>query len=77
MAMDKTILGTLINTKLSTLSESEKRNSNKVWEAVADAIISHIKENAELASLPVSGITISPGAVLTQGSTTGGTGKIS
>jgi len=77
MAMNKTTLGSLINSKLNVLSEEEKRNNTKVWEAIADAIISHIKDEAEISSLTQSGITISPGAVITQGSTVSAKGKIS
>jgi hypothetical protein len=77
MAMDKDTLGTLIKTKVDALSDTEKQTDIKVWSAVADAIISHIKSNAEIGALTQSGITISPGAVITQGTTVQSTGKIS
>lgn len=77
MAMDKDTLGSLINTKVNALSEDDKKVGLKVWTAVADAVISHIKSNAEIGSLTQSGITISPGTVITQGSTVQSTGKIS
>ena len=78
MAMDKDILGTLIKAKVDLLSDSEKKVDIKVWSAVADAIISHIKSNAEIGSLTQNGISVSPpSAVISQGATTPATGKIS
>ena len=78
MAMDKDTLGTLINSKVDALSADDKKVGLKVWSAVADAIISHIKSNAEIASLTQAGITVSPpSAVITQGATTPASGKIS
>lgn len=78
MAMNKDTLGLLIKTKVDALSDTEKQTDIKVWSAVADAIISHIKTNAEIGSLTQSGITVSPpSAVITQGTTVSATGKIS
>lgn len=76
--MNKDTLGLLIKTKVDALSDTEKQTDIKVWSAVADAIISHIKTNAEIGSLTQSGITVSPpSAVITQGTTVSATGKIS
>lgn len=78
MAMDKDILGALMKTKVDALSDTEKQTDIKVWSAVADAIISHIKSNAEISSLTQSGISVSPpSSVLTQGTTITAIGKIS
>lgn len=78
MAMDKDTLGALIKTKVDALSSTEKQTDIKVWTAVADAIISHIKSNAEISSLTQSGISVSlPSSVISQGSTVTATGKIS
>ena len=78
MAMDKNILGALIKTKVDALSDTEKQTDIKVWTAVADAIISHIKSNAEISSLTQCGISVSPpSSVLTQGTTITAIGKIS
>ena len=78
MAMDKDVLGTLIKTKVDALSASDKKVDIKVWSAVADSIISHIKSSAEIGALTQSGITVSlPSAVITQGATAPATGKIS
>lgn len=76
--MNKDTLGALINTKVNALSDDDKKVGLKVWTAVADAVISHIKSNAEIASLTQSGISVSPpSAVITQGATAPGSGKIS
>ena len=76
--MNKDTLGALIKTKVDALSDTEKQTDIKVWSAVADAIISHIKTNAEIGALTQSGITVSlPSAVITQGATVQSTGKIS
>lgn len=83
MAMDKTALGNLIKSKIDILSAEEKQQEIPVWTAVAEAIIDHIKSNAEIAALTQSGIVAGGGAgapatITQQGATESGqTGKIS
>lgn len=78
MAMNKNQLGNEIKSKLDSLSDSEKRDPSQVWVKVAEAIIDHIKNEAEIDSLLISGITVSPpSTVITQGQTNPGQkGKI-
>lgn len=78
MAMNNSQLGSEINSKLNTLSEAEKRDATLVWVKIAEAIIDHIKNNAEVGSLTQSGISVSlPSTVITQGQTTPAQGVIS
>lgn len=68
--MNKSTLASEIKSKIDSLSEEGKRTDINVWTAVAEAIIDHIKNNAEIASLTQSGISVSPpSAVITQGQT--------
>lgn len=77
MSMNNSQLGSEINSKLNTLSEAEKRDATLVWVKIAEAIIDHIKNNAEIASLTQSGISVSPpSAVITQGQTVQAQGVI-
>jgi hypothetical protein len=58
MAMNKDTLGALITAKVDALPPTDQKVSVKVWTAVADAIIEHIKSNAEIGSLPIETGTI-------------------
>lgn len=79
MAMNKSSLGSLIKSKIDQLSTEEQLQDISVWTAVAEAIIDHIKSDAEIASLTQSGISVAPpSSVITQGETSPGQkGKIS
>lgn len=46
MPMNKELLGTEIKAKIDMLSPAEKQTDIRVWTAVAEAIIEHIKNNA-------------------------------
>ena len=79
MAMDKDTLGALIKAKIDLLSATEKQTDIKVWTAVAEAIISHIKTNADVKigiALSASGIVTSPGASMTSTGATTAKGQI-
>lgn len=80
MAMSKSTLGSNIKSKISSVTSKPGDSSYEldVWTAVAEAIVSHIKDEAEIASLTQSGITVSlPSAVTSQGATVSAKGKIS
>lgn len=67
----------MIKLKLDSLSEADKRDPSKVWVEVAEAIIDHIKNNAMVDSIPLTGISVSPPSfVTTQGQTVPTEGKI-
>jgi hypothetical protein len=77
MAMDKDTLGALIVSKINSLTASEKKTDLKVWTAVGEAIIDHIKSSAEINPLSQSGIIIAGSATITaQGQTVKAGGKI-
>lgn len=58
MALNATQLGTLIDSKIQTLSETDKRDSLKVWTEVAKAIVEHITQNAEVTTTVSTVVTI-------------------
>jgi CRISPR/Cas system endoribonuclease Cas6 (RAMP superfamily) len=78
MALSKIALGALIDFKVNALTDAEKTQSLAVWTAVADAVIQHFKDEAEIASLTQSGIVVVGSATVSaQGATVPAKGKIS
>lgn len=76
--MNSNQLGSQIVSKLNSLSDESKRDASQVWQSVAEAIIDHIKNNAEIASLTQSGIVVVGSAsVASQGKTVPAQGVIS
>jgi hypothetical protein len=66
MAMSKTVLGPLMKSKIDALSDEDKADRDKVFEALADAVITHISTTAQIAGIivtvvSVSGVTTGPG----------------
>ncbi len=78
MALNKAVLGALITSKVAALTEAEKTQATAVWTAVADAVIEHFKDEAEIGALLQSGIVVVGSATVSnQGSTVPAKGKIS
>ena len=64
MALDKTVLGPLI--KASVDAVADKTDRDALYEAIADAVIQHIKTAAQISGIvvtvtTVSGVTPGPG----------------
>jgi hypothetical protein len=55
MAMSKQILGAAMKSKMDELTDEEKADRSKTFEALADAIIDHIKTYASVA-VPAAGL---------------------
>lgn len=76
MSMDASKLGKEITDKVNELDEKGKQ-SEQVWNKVAEAIVAHIKDNAEIKSIPLQGIVVTPpSTVASQGTTTQSKGMI-
>ena len=76
MAMSKTVLGPLLKAAIQSLSPEDSVNGDKIYEAMAGAIIDHIKTAAQISGVCV-GLVAPPGggavtgtAVLPPGSIT-------
>lgn len=75
MALSKTVLGPLLKSKIDALSDNDKRDRDMVFEAMADAIITHIV-SAGLVTVVVASVTgVTPGGGASGPGT--GTGTIS
>lgn len=77
MAMDKDRVGAAAAAAVALLSTADKRDPVKVYTAILGAMITEIKDHATVAPIVQSGISISPGTVVTQGETVETSGVIS
>jgi hypothetical protein len=55
MAMDKVTLGTLIKTKVRALSAAEAQDPDLLFQALADAIITHLQTSAQVTGSSATG----------------------
>lgn len=62
MAMNKTVLGALMKSNIDALSDSSKQDREAVFEALADAVISHIQTTAAITGIIVASVAgVTPG----------------
>lgn len=57
MAMSGSVLGAAIKTAIDNLSDADKTNRDKLFEAMGVAIVAHIIANAEVAVASVTLVT--------------------
>lgn len=74
--MDKAVLGPLMMSKIDALTDEQKKDRSAVFEALADAVITHVSTTAQISGVCV-GLAAPPGggpvtgtAVLPPGSIT-------
>lgn len=60
MPMSKTVLGPLLKASIHGLSDDDARNPDKVFEAMADAIIQHIQTAAQISGVATGLATTGP-----------------
>jgi hypothetical protein len=63
MAMDPTVLAALMRQKIDALSDRDKADRNKTYEALADAVITHIRAAAQISGAAGVGLIAPSGAV--------------
>ena len=62
MAMDKTVLAQLMLDNMAALSDADKADRTKTFEALADAFITHVRTAASISGA-CTGLTCPSGAV--------------
>ena len=80
MALNGNNLGISIASAIDGLSDTDKLDINIIWKAIANEIITHIKDNAEVSTTVANGIGVQVNTATGTGATTStgsGTGGIS
>lgn len=75
MAMNKTVLGALIKANVDALSPEDVAGRTALFEAIADAVITHIQTAATTVGLVVTAVA-PPGGGPVVGTAAGGPGSV-